>query len=373
MRRPLGILGVGLLASFAFGTSAGCAPSEAELAQRKLKELGALVNVQKSSSVGFTADWRGKADDLRLLYDLPRLTEVAIQGGPFDDAMTAPLAGLPELKFLRIEHVAVTDAGLAKLAGCSSLGDLWLVKLPVTDRCLRDIAAMPNLKRLVLGDIRIRGEGLSDLGNAPRLESLTVSGVSIDDAAALSNLQSLASLREVLLGGNPLDTKVIRHLVGPLPQLQSLTIMGSLPANAGRPSEAFERIGSMPALGNLCLRGDWVSDEVVAAIVKANRLESLKLVNVAITDAALAHFHSLPMLRELSLERWAHPSHVLTDAALQHIRKIKNLALLNVQGNTGISEAALRRLWGEMPELRIVGPTGGPPASKGGSFGQPPE
>jgi Leucine-rich repeat (LRR) protein len=77
-----------------------------------------------------------------------------------------------------------------------------------------------------------------------------------------------------------------------------------------------------------------MSSEAVRSLSKLQKLDSLTLHNVAITDDDLTHLASLPKLRELEID-----SERLTPACLTTLAKMKSLRVLYVTGKVRIEPA----------------------------------
>lgn len=140
-------------------------------------------------------------------------------------------------------------------------------------------------------------------------------------------------------------------LLAELPQLRSLDI-SETPDAAGSLAVA----SAFPALRTLQLRRcTWVDDAEFVAVEAESGIENLLLVDVPITDAALAHLPQFPRLEQLGLD----DCKSITDAGLERITCLGELKELSLDRCIQISPDGLERL-ADLPNLQVLGVRGVP-------------
>lgn len=110
---------------------------------------------------------------------------------------------------------------------------------------------------------------------------------------------------------------------------------------------AMNRIGNMPTVRFVSLRGENVSDETLANIKSMTSLERLSLQNTSVTDAGLAHLKPFKRLKIVDLT-----GSQITDEGIKSLAQIHSLETLLVN-DTSLSDVGVARL-ADMPRLTQV-------------------
>ncbi|MHC5539271.1 leucine-rich repeat domain-containing protein [Singulisphaera rosea] len=115
------------------------------------------------------------------------------------------------------------------------------------------------------------------------------------------------------------------------------------------------RLRSLPALREIFLNGPGVTDEVVRELAHLTSLREIRLETTNVTDAGLAH---LSGLRELEC-LWVDHAFV-TDEGLSHLASLPKLEILDLNGNSGVTDLGMKILSKNAPGLTnlMVGETG---------------
>lgn len=115
------------------------------------------------------------------------------------------------------------------------------------------------------------------------------------------------------------------------------------------------RLGSLPELREVFLNGPGVTDELVRELSRQMSLREIRLETTNVTDAGLAHLSSLHSLECL----WVHHAFV-TDNGLSHLAPLRKLEILDLNGNSGVTDLGMKSLSKNLPGLTnlMVGETG---------------
>ncbi len=178
-----------------------------------------------------------------------------------------------------------------------------------SDRSIQLASQLPLLRTLVLmalDENAITNQGVALISQLPQLELLNISGTRID-ASGIASLQSLTTLRTLVLAGNCDD-------------------------------QAMLVIAKLTNLEILDLTQTDVTDQTISHLTGLTKLRVLILNGTRITNAGVAQIAQLTQLQELYLGNTR-----IDDAAVEHLKKMKDLDVL-VLLDTGITTEGIRQL-----------------------------
>lgn len=201
-------------------------------------------------------------------------------GSKLTDADFGQLGRLVHLKSLDVNK-GLTNERLALLTGLSELENLQTNVAIVTDDGLKPLAKLRSLRTLKFfhPGPSFSGAGLAHLVDLPQLQSLTVAGslaFNDDGMEAVSQLKTLQEFRTWHAGATQEGVKKLKKL----PKLKSL--------NLG------QRLTYKPPA---C-----PTDDTVAILAELKSLETLQLSETRLSFAALQRLKQLPALKKLTLE-----------------------------------------------------------------------
>ena len=176
-----------------------------------------------------------------------------------------------------------------------------------------------------------------------------------DDALAL--IAQLPDVETLFISEAKISGQGLKHLEK-LKNLKTLSI-----SHTGMKAEAVAHLAKLPIV-TLSLHGVPLRHEQFEVLTKLMSLKSLSVSGPSIDDAAIE-----PLLEGGNLSRLQLLGTSLTDSSIAHLKSFAELEYLSVEESSRVSPAALTKLWNDLPKLRIVGPTGGIPASKGQPLG----
>ena len=274
--------------------------------------------------------------------------------------------GLESLAFsgfrMKGKWYAIGDADLAELAHLATLKELTIDTSPLTAAGVQSISQMKGLQRLKLATCpALHGADLSALGNLAALRKLELSfPLSAVTLAAVGRLGSLEELTFVMADSAPADVEPL----GNLAHLRALSILSTrvLQANAvdWPPAriedvplgETIARIAAkMPDLETLIVHAA-MSDKSLEPLAALEKLQTIGLNLVEVTDQTLVLASRLPKLRSLNL----HGTGKLTDQGLEPIEHLTELTDLALPA-AGLSDAAAAHLapLGALKSLDLAG------------------
>jgi len=200
-------------------------------------------------------------------------------GSQWTDADFRQIAELQHLKMLSLSK-GLDDGRLSQLAALADLEYLQTNLAQVTDEGLKPLARLKNLKNLKFfhPGKEFTGAGLVHLGNLPNLESLTVAGslaFNDDGMAAVTKLAGLKEFRTWHAGSTDEGVKKLKELK----HLKSLHL--------------GQRLTYKPPA---C-----PTDATIAVLADMKSLESLQLDEARLTFTALRLLKQLPALKKLTL------------------------------------------------------------------------
>jgi hypothetical protein len=204
---------------------------------------GSLVHITNLPLQQFSIPHDTPAADLVHLQKMESLEHVVPPEGLTDEGLEI-LAQLPALKSLSLSSCRqLTDEGLQPLASNRTISHINLAE-QFTDAGLKHLAKMPQLEML----IGIMGEGVTDAG--------------------IASLKTLPKLRIVELG--PSNTDACLRELAQFPALDNLNIRKSRVTSKG-----FGELKGMTKLRQINLMDVPLTDEAVAALGELSQLRSL--------------------------------------------------------------------------------------------------
>lgn len=337
-----------------------------------LAHLSKLRSLKKLNIGGSQVTDRGLAS-LSQIKTLEYLDLPQDQKGITDKGL-AHLGTLPNLKHLSISRIHFsdpkmnkeyyTDKGLAELANCRLLDELNIGSIGITDVGIDHIAKLNNLKKLMLfGCENVTDAGLAKLSGLKSLTNLYVKSADIS-IEGLNNLKSMPSLTDLTVydlqrGGTILD-------------LSGLTALEKIRLVFKRPSEDVFSDADLKCLAGL-KRIKWqqispcnYTDNGLAYLAGLTNMERLSIGGSGMTDEGLKYLTSMNKLNHLSILRGFDidkKDYVsggdITDEGLRQLGELKQLSFLNIYSDNDFSDAALRRLWKELPNMFTLRINGG--------------
>jgi len=218
-----------------------------------------------------------------------------------------------------------------------------------------DIAAVEALKKLATSmrqdgdgliievnfrDAEVTDEAMQHLSGLRRVESILLNGTAAITDAGLEPIGKLATLRNLDLRGCPVSNAGLAHLKG-LKKLKALRLSGKSGATTVD-DEGFDHISALNGLK--VLAADFLFGDMVFAISRldgVSNLEELYLAGTTFDDEAAALLTRFPKLRQLRVSQSQ-----ISDQGLEHLAKLKSLAILDLSENSQIFDGGLQHLSG---------------------------
>lgn len=325
-----------------------CKLTDADLAPLAGMAELRILNLEGNESV--------TAPGLKSLTGLRKLEELTLTSTSANDEALGHLSGLTNLKSLKVNHTAITDQGLAHLAKMTKMVHLKIGNTGVKGSGLRHLAGMTELVSLDLhGLTDFTGEGTQHLTGCKKMTELDLSWTGATDDG-LAQVKKLAQLKKLDLPpyGHPtaiggefwrephperFSDKGLKH-VGEMTNLEWLWFSGSI-TNAG--------LANLSNLKNLKYLGFGdlpnIKGPGLEHLKSLPKLEGLELKDTGVTDDGMKYVKVLTQITSLQLPLRA------TDAALEHVKLMKNLKSITVF--KGISEKGVADLKKALPNAKI--------------------
>ncbi len=236
--------------------------------------------------------------DLDRLRELNSLVDVRV-GGPITNAGAERLASFPaapKLHTLVIHSPELTDETFSIATRFSALEWIRIVGPKLTSRGLAQLKGH-TLTGIDMRSWTIRDEELEFLKDLPRLKSVSLLKTAITNVG-LKNLAELPMLQELELSECPnINDAGLKQLVA----LKGLTYLDISRGDLGGAftSSAFQSIGVFPELKQLLALGIPTVEADLSHLVGLQKLESLKINPVGLTDAGLETIAKLKALKDL--------------------------------------------------------------------------
>lgn len=206
---------------------------------------------------------------------LPALSELSVVGTRVTDAGLANLSQMP-LTSLSLNGPQITDAGMQSVAKIVTLRHLQVGSKNVTNAGLTALRNLRQMQNLQLWGTNVTDDGLKHLTDWKELQTLDFSDTPVTGAF----LQSLdgEKIETLYMIGTQLDEANLKYLRG-WPRLRNLAIgIHGMPGEQPDVSDAcVPFLLNLPALQNLNLRSNQLSDEAVQRLKKAYPDASLYL------------------------------------------------------------------------------------------------
>lgn len=266
----------------------------------------------------------------------PVLARLGLWGPKIDNAILSLSATMPDLEGVSLYETNVDDEGMALLARLPKLRAVAM--LPVERYEKKGFGptqwSYPFLARRA-DRPRITGKTLQCLAGVKTLESLDFQDAVLQsaDLAVLTSWPKLSSLSLP----NTIDDETVRHLQA-CRRLTSLTL-----GNREISAEELRRLAGWKSLRKLVLTCATLKPDALEALSGLEKVESIELIDCALTDEHLKHIHGSPMLTELSL-----PRNEIYGPGLAHVAKLR-LKALGLEFNN-LSDDTLKHL----PQLTHV-------------------
>ncbi|MDB5313540.1 MAG: Regulatory sensor-transducer, BlaR1/MecR1 family [Gemmataceae bacterium] len=238
-----------------------------------------------------------------------------------------------------------TDEALRAVGSFPRLKRLFLKNRQATDDGLRALTGLGDLEVLMVWDAgRITDAGVGHLAGLTKLQKVHFSNGKLGDDA-LAVFGRLPAIRELSLQGNSISDDGLKHLAG-LKQLRSLWVgMSRRPiTDAGA-----RHLAGLTALEELDLQKAQLTDAGVAALKDLKELRSLYLRGdrEAITDASIEHLLGMTKLQRL----WVHSSS-LTGQRAQRLLGLADLKELFLS-SSAIPQGRREQLRQQRPGLKL--------------------
>ena len=283
------------------------------------------------------------------LAELPNLRQLAVSSSrPRDPKMNKEyytdkgleaLVRCCNLEELSIGSIGITDAGLEHISKLTNLTKLSMYRCSnVTDAGLTKLTTLKSLTNLSIAHSDISIAGLNAFKLMPNLTYLKIADLKHGDA--ILDLSGLAALEDLYLG---LDSYSEKFVDADLKCLAGLKRLSSL------------QIGPR----------DFTDQGMVYLAGLAN-MERLGIGGSGLTDKGLKYLADMKKLNLLSiLSGWDRSKQAygsggnITDKGLHQLEGLKALGLLEIYSDNTFSDAALRRLQRELPNLFTLRINGG--------------
>ena len=281
------------------------------------------------------------------------------------DIGLAYLAELPNLKKLSVSrsHYAdpkrnkdyYTDNGLGSLARCRNLEELSIGSIGVTDAGMEHIAKLTNLTKLNLfGCDNVTDAGLAKLIALKSLKNLSIthSDVSI---AGVNKLKPMTNLTNLKVSG--LERGCVTLDISSLTALEDL-YMSPRSGSVTFVDADLKCLAGLKRLRSLQIGPCDYTDKGIEYLAGLTNLERLGIGGSGLTDEGLKYLANMNKLNLLYIRgAWDRSKHVfkgggnITDKGLRQLEGLKSLVQLEIYSDNTFSDAALRRLQRELPNL----------------------
>ncbi|MBC8874633.1 MAG: hypothetical protein H8E44_34790 [Planctomycetes bacterium] len=261
---------------------------------------------------------------------------------PVEEFSLAGVGSLHSLTELHLSATEITDSDLRHIQDATSLEELTLRFTDITDDGLRHLKKLTRLRELELSGTKISDAGLRHVQTLQGLEYLELEETQVTLAGACQLAQRLDSLREVDLQGFEWDDDEVRiqgecsheelRLVGTLGRRHLWVDGGHLA------QDAFAALPSLASVEAVLLHQTQSADGAVRHMKDMPALRELYLMGDGITDDVVTHATCLPHLKHLLIRK----SEVTTDG-FRHVSSLVNLISLNISGSN-VTDDALRHV-----------------------------
>jgi len=290
------------------------------------------------------------------------------------DVGLAHLGQMPNLKSLSVTetHYAdptmnpdwYTDKGLAELANCRLLEELNIGSIGITDAGIDHIVKLNNLKKLMLfGCENVTDAGLAKLTALKSLTNLYVAHANVS-IAGLNDLRLMPNLTKLDVFPVKRDGAVL--IISGLTAMEELHLIFAPYSQDSFVDADLKCLTELKRLRWLQIGPCNYTDKGLASLAGLTNMERLCIGGSGLTDKGLKHLINMKKLNHLSIlsgfdvdKRDYGNGGDITDEGLRQLGELKQLSFLNIYSDSDFSDAALRRLWKELPNLFTLRINGG--------------
>jgi len=334
-----------------------------------------LEHLSKCSGLENLHLYRTKVTDegLAHLKSIPSLKKLSLLFTEVTDEGMIDLGQVKSLEYLQLP-VHITDRGLDHLSQLDNLKYLWVgggSKSTITDAGLEHIAKLCMLEELLIGGRGITDEGMSYIAELTRLKKLNIGTAPVLTNSGLAKLTKMKSLES-------LDLNFTKVTISGLAQLNAMPNLTKLDVKPLIRDNSVLDIGKLTKLEELRLRfqprsDNSFSDEDLACLAGLKHLKSLSIGPRNFTDKGMAYLAGLtnmerlgiggPNLTDQGLKCLANMKKLwslslsdgyFTEEGLRYLEGFKRLRYLSIPSANAFSNAALRRLRENLPNLQTL-------------------
>lgn len=284
------------------------------------------------------------AEALRYVAKMPKLRNLVLLYGNFDDAALLELAPVKTLRLLDIRGCSrVTDAGLAVLKEFPNLIVFKLRCTAVSNFGIENIRGK-NLKTFGIEDSQTYDDNAIELLTTmtKSMQELTIMRCPAIGDDGIKKIAALTDMRKLNLRGNYIGSDALEGCKD-MPNLTLLCVSETFVDSAALPF-----LAKADKLNNADFWHTDVSDENLEVLAKLPALKILRLDGTKITDAGIAKLVGSTSLENLNLSE-----NQLTDACVDSLCKIKTLKSLSIRA-TQISEAGREKIKAALPNCQVA-------------------
>lgn len=266
------------------------------------------------------------SDELQSLRRLTGLISIHLTEGRIDEPFCELLESLPFLSTLSVRKFDLTDENLSRMIKSihnpARFGSLNLGNTTLTDEGLSALAKCSSLHSLWIESSDIQGSGLSHL-NFRNMVQLSIQHSQIDDSGleVIAKLQPL-KLRQLQIGHNPITDSALKSL-STLATLRELDVGGTKVTPQGI-SELLQII-PLTSVGLNDL--PWTLENLKQLPLNQSQLVQLEMAGWNFGDEDLRALPTYPKLWTLDLSRTR-----ITDRGLPELARFPNLTNLRLEG-----------------------------------------
>ncbi len=303
-----------------------------------------LQMVPGLESIAFLGAEQISLSGLSMLSELPKLRRLTIAGTGLNPAVVATVAGFKGLEALGLNGSPLSPTALRPLANLKDLVSLDLAGTRLNDNSLSLAQSFANLRLLRLDGTDVAGPGLALLKECKKLTILSLADTAITDAG-IKSLLELPALTEVDLSETDISDAGLEALAAH-PALHKVELRG-----ASITADGLARLKKTLPDAPLFKTGqiDWrdAEEPAPATVVPPVPLDKLP---PADPDALVTRLGGKLMRDDDAVGKpivgiELH-SAMLGDVDLGHLRDLKKLQTLNLEGCPGLTDAGLAYLAG---------------------------
>ncbi len=262
------------------------------------------------------------------------LKELILTRAMIHDSGVKIVSKIPTLSELDLTDTNVTDEGIAALQE-TPLKKLCVAQcIFLTDRSAAVMAKMPRLKCLVISGTEISDKGLRQIVASRPLELLKINGCDRLTAEGIKSVGACKTINILQLGKDDLNVDAIRSLKG-LP-LVNLDVADS----QGFDNRCLQLVAQQwPNLEALAIDRTDVNGNGLAPLLGMHRLNFLDVGGLHLTDRSAAKLAQMPALSNLDLSE-----NDITDSTVLAFKPMRQLRRLSLNKCVRVSKAAVRSI-----------------------------